>query len=117
MKHLRWLVVAVMSAPAFISPAAQGASLRCNGDLVRTGDTMETVLAKCGEPASKQTSCIPVAEYTDAIGGGHDGTRPVEHYCVNVDRWVYNPGPGQFLTMLRFERGKLTTMTYGARVR
>jgi hypothetical protein len=36
--------------------------------------------------------------------------------CETVDEWTYNPGSGQFFTALRFERGALSSIKYGARV-
>jgi hypothetical protein len=34
-----------------------------------------------------------------------------------VDEWTFNPGYGQFMTTLRFESGKLVSITYGDRVK
>ena len=37
--------------------------------------------------------------------------------CETVDKWTYNPGLGDFYTTIRFERGNITSITYGDRVK
>jgi hypothetical protein len=36
--------------------------------------------------------------------------------CQQVEEWTYNPGYGQFMTMLQFEGGSLKSIRYGDRV-
>lgn len=82
-------------------PAA-AQSFRCKAELVTLGEGKAAVLQKCGEPSFKDSSCRRPA--------------PASEACVPVDEWVYNPGPGQFMTTLRFEAGELKAIKYGDRV-
>ncbi|MGQ5524589.1 DUF2845 domain-containing protein [Chitinimonas sp. PSY-7] len=75
--------------------------LRCNGDSAQVGDNKASVVQKCGEPIARDSYCKP-----------KEGTLA----CQPVDEWTYNPGPGQFLTILRFENGALVSIKYGDRV-
>src|SRR4030067_450904 len=75
-----------------------------------------SVLAKGGEPILKDSVCIPVEPSTTAPGSDGKGTTVIVTPCETVDEWTYNPGSGQFYTTLRFERGTLKSMKYGARV-
>ncbi|GAB3257118.1 DUF2845 domain-containing protein [Chitinimonas naiadis] len=79
---------------------ARAEFLRCNGDLAGIGDNKAAVTMKCGEPVAKDSFC-----------------KPGEGACQRVDEWTYNPGPGQFLTILRFENGVLVSIRYGDRIR
>lgn len=82
-------------------PAA-AQSFRCKAELVTLGEGKAAVLQKCGEPSFKDSFCKSPA--------------PASEACVSVDEWVYNPGPGQFMTTLRFESGELKAIKYGDRV-
>lgn len=105
-------------------PHVRADSLRCEGDLAQIGDKKAAVLKKCGEPMIKDSFCKPVestqtrsgtvaAAATTATG---TNTNVTVVPCEKVDEWIYNPGPGQFLTTLRFERGELVSVKYGDRV-
>jgi hypothetical protein len=59
-------------------------------------------------PAPQTTTPAPV------VAG--NTTNITANACVNVDEWTYNPGFGQFMTMLQFEAGELKSMRYGDRV-
>lgn len=83
---------------------AQAESLRCKGDLVDVGDTKASVVRKCGEPVMKDSFCKPGAVVQ---GAG----------CETVEEWTYSPGYGQFMTTLRFEGGKVSSIKYGDRVK
>lgn len=83
-------------SPCCCLPVAlkQGLSIvRCNGDLAQMGDNKTAGVLKCGEPVAKDSFC-----------------RPAEGACLRVEEWTYNPGTGQFLTMLRFENGVLVSI-------
>lgn len=92
-----WIFIATVSAMTAAAPAA-AQSLRCGTDLVHVGDNKATVQMKCGEPTAKDSFCKPQTK------GG---------VCETVDEWTYNPGAGQFIRTLRFESGKLVSITYG----
>lgn len=94
---------ALLAAALCIALPAAAQSFRCKADLVTLGEGKAAVLQKCGEPAFKDASCrVP------APGAASEP-------CVTVEEWVYNPGPGQFMTTLRFEAGELKTIKYGDR--
>ena len=96
---------------------AQAQSLRCNGDLAQVGDTKYAVLQKCGEPAFKDSFCKPqeVVWFPD---GRHVRVLPPQVLpCQPVEEWSYNPGPGYFVAILRFEAGAVSAIRQGDRVR
>jgi hypothetical protein len=86
-------------------PAAHAEYLRCKTDLVDVGDTKASTLRKCGAPVMKDSFCRPGSAGPNGIG------------CDTVEEWTYNPGYGQFMTTLRFESGKITSIQYGERAR
>ena len=91
-------------------------SLRCNGDLVELGDAKFSVLQKCGDPIFVDTFCRP-ADQVIAPQASFGATTVNVLPCLQVDEWSYNPGAGQFITILRFEAGVVTSIKYGDRVR
>ena len=106
-----------------LSFGASAESLRCKNDFAQIGDSKGTVLQKCGEPMLKDNFCRPAAQTSSidtsapaANGSAGSVTNITVNQCVNVDEWTYNPGYGQFMTMLQFEAGQLKLMKYGDRV-
>lgn len=84
-------------------------ALRCGSDLVEMGDFKADVLIKCGEPFLKDTVYVDDGEQVSSVDKrGH---------CLAIDQWTYNPGSGQFLTVLDFRAGKLVRIRYGGRVK
>lgn len=117
------LMSAVLAVCAVASAGAQTLSFRCKNDLVNIGASKASALQKCGEPVSKDSFCKP-ADTSNALVGDANAnpqakqkTVVVNNTCETVDEWTYNPGVGQFMTTLRFESGKLVTITYGDRVK
>ncbi len=116
-------VLLILATPV----AAETRSFRCKNDLVNLGDNKASALLKCGRPLVQDSFCKPVAVVAVhpvvpaapvAFGSASATTTLVTAgACENVDEWTYNPGPGQFLTTLRFESGRLTSITYGDRVK
>ncbi|QDQ27497.1 DUF2845 domain-containing protein [Chitinimonas arctica] len=100
---------------AFALPA-HAEYLRCKGDLAEIGDGKASVLQKCGEPVYKDTYC-KASQVVSNTGNAPGSTTVNVLPCEQVDEWTYNPGPGQFLTILRFERGELRSIKYGDRVK
>ncbi len=111
------LILAALAVAAF-SGTAHAQSFRCNSTLASVGDSKASVYSKCGEPMMKDSHCRPVPQPVYAPGATIND-RPVAAVaaCENVDEWTYNPGYGQFMTTLVFERGMLTAIKYGDRVR
>jgi hypothetical protein len=69
-------------------------------------------LQKCGEPFFAETFCKPFI-----TGSAADDVPRWVAPCDLVDEWSYNPGSGQFITILRFEAGRMTFIRFGDRVR
>jgi hypothetical protein len=109
----RIMLGATLSMAAFAA-AAQTQTMRCRNDLAQSGDSKAAVLQKCGEPVAKDSFCKPVERPVDPVT-----QRPVPgpSVCEAVDEWTYNPGSGQFLTIVRFESGVLRSIRYGDRVK
>jgi hypothetical protein len=106
------LLAALVAAPA----TAGTTSFRCQNDLVNVGDSKSSVQIKCGQPMLKDSFCRPTT--------GQPVPRPpggakvvINNACETVDEWTYNPGYGQFMTTLRFESGRLVSISYGDRVK
>ena len=97
----RWLAVLLL-------PAAAGAdTMRCGSQLITEGDSIDEVLALCGEPAERRRTWIvrqPRFEY-----GGHDipfqGTEEVP-----VDVWTYDFGASRLMRRVRFVAGKVDSI-------
>lgn len=75
--------------------ALQAATLRCDSALISTGDAGAEVLAKCGEPVSRDF--LGYREMVDAYGF---------HNEVPVEEWTYGPRNGMY-HFLRFEGNRL----------
>ncbi len=123
-------VTVAFLASSFVT-GASAQSLRCKGDLAQIGNSKGTILQKCGEPVMKDSFCKPVQattstapmitpiapEIVNPVGNSTSTTTNVTvNTCQQVDEWTYNPGYGQFMTMLQFEGGSLARIRYGDRV-
>jgi len=122
------VVLAFLASSAFTGASAQ--SLRCKGDLAQIGNSKGTILQKCGEPVLKDSFCKPVQETVSSApvttptvpntsGSSTTATTTTNvtvNSCQQVEEWTYNPGYGQFMTMLLFEGGSLKSIRYGDRV-
>lgn len=90
MKRFLCLLLLLASLPL------SAASLRCGSELISTGDHVNEVLDKCGEPNSRDT--IGYRERIDVLGRFEE---------VRVEEWVYGPRSGMYY-YLRFEANRLT---------
>ena len=96
--------------------AAQTSTFRCQNDLISLGDAKSSVQLKCGQPLLKDAFCKPAdGQPVPRRQGGAQVV--INNACETVDEWTYNPGYGQFMTTLRFESGKLVSISYGDRVK
>lgn len=78
----------------FAGPLNAG-SLRCGSQLVSTGDSIQEVADKCGEPVSRDF--LGYRERLDEWGFRQE---------VMVEEWVYGPRNGMY-QFLRFEGNHL----------
>ena len=100
------MIVAVCSSAA---DAYANSTVRCDGGVVVTGDHVDDVLRKCGEPVSATSS-------SRIVGGGYDHYGyPISTREVIVERLTFDFGYGKFRQTLRFEDGELTSITRGER--
>ena len=82
--------------------AAQPArAFRCGGEIIDKGDTREEVRQACGEPT--------------LVRGVHLRKVLIEkagvYWPIAVDeKWIYNPGPQEFVEILYFYQGKVAEM-------
>lgn len=90
-------------------------AFRCGTRIVTEGDTRDQVLAKCGEPADKQTQR---SVFRRPVVWAHG--RPYyigeDFIEVPVESWVYNFGPNKLMRRVRFENGlvaEIETLGYG----
>ncbi len=94
------IALAGIALPLLLAGGSAGAStLRCGTELVSVGDVAAEVLLKCGEPLTRETVAVESEGDTDTV----------------VERWTYHMGDGQFLKILTFEAGVLTSVENGER--
>ena len=89
---------------------AAAQSLKCGNDFTQLGMSKLDVLQKCGQPLATDSFCKP----TDPARAP---TQSAAGSCEKVEELLYNPGYGQFMTVLRFESGALKEVRYGDRAR
>lgn len=93
---------------ASLAPAGSRAdAFRCGSKLVTEGDTIDDVLAYCGEPAERKRTWIrrqPRFEY-----GGQEIPFPGEE-DVPVDEWTYDLGANRLMRRVRFVAGKVDSI-------
>lgn len=122
----RFLYLLPMSCFVVYSPAHAADSFRCANGLVLVGDSKAAAEMKCGQPVAKNNFCKPTsplennAARVDASGAQSRSTNVTvvaNSVCETVDEYTDSPGYGQFITTLRFESGKLASISYGDRVK
>jgi hypothetical protein len=78
-------------------------TLRCGGQLVTVGMIAPQVVAKCGEPQTKDVEDVPVRVRGRNGAVTSSGT-------TRIERWTYDRRDGTFPALLRFEEGKLKSV-------
>jgi hypothetical protein len=98
----RWVIAAFV---LFVGATATADdSMRCtSGSLVDVGMVADQVVAKCGQPKSKDVEDVPIRTRNANGAVNVIGT-------TRVERWTYERGYGQFPALLTFEEGKLKTI-------
>jgi hypothetical protein len=92
--------------------AAQAESLQCNGQSASEGDSRLSVLYKCGPPLLADNYCAPVF-YPRSIHAIPDPFAGYVAPCQQVEEWLYDRGPGNFIVTVRFRGGIVTSIRYG----
>jgi|SRR5690606_38210107 len=96
------LVLTAVGAAVAMRAAADD-SLVCGNSLVTVGMVESEVVARCGEPRSKQIEDIPIRVRRL---NGTVGDAGIQH----IERWTYDRGYGKFPALLTFEEGKLRSI-------
>ena len=95
--------------PALLAPALAAAdSMRCGSRIVKEEDSIDKVLAVCGEPVSKERTWIQRAPQFE--WGGNDYSFPGRE-DVPVDLWTYDFGPNKLRMRVRFVAGQVQSIT------
>jgi hypothetical protein len=79
-------------------------AMRCGHKLVQLGDYKGDVLARCGEPESVETRTKIVGS---TLHHPHRTLDIQQYEEIQIEEWVYNPGPSRLQQYLRFENGEL----------
>lgn len=108
---------AIALAIAFAVPAPAGA-FRCGNRLVTEGDSMGSVLVKCGSPDVKHVSRSEThtgyRERTVRVRRNMWVTRgAADSATVQIETWIYNMGENRMTRVLTFEDGILTEIAAG----
>ena len=99
-----WLPAALC---LFAAHLAWADTMRCGNKLVVVGDSMATVQALCGAPATVQHG-VKVSETT--VGGAKSDQSQTTGAAVPVETWTYNRGPNQLLVNIRFVNGQVVAI-------
>ncbi len=83
-----------------VSGSAHAQTFDCKGGIASNGDTKADVIAKCGEPAGRDSRQEELVEKIDA-----DTKRKT---IITIDEWTYNPGPDRLMRVITFRNGRLT---------
>jgi hypothetical protein len=77
----------------------------CGGRMISIGDMKSEVLAKCGEPAWKDSHQEELRERRE---GGQE-----HRVFVTVEEWTYDFGPNRFMRIITFRNGVVTDIRSG----
>lgn len=108
-----------------VAQFANADSMRCGNKLVLPGDSMHEVKARCGDPddAMHRTEVRKTVNRVsgpcpDNVNGVKCSSSAVDSVEVAIDEWTYDFGPDRLIQELRFEDGKLVSITnrgYGSK--
>jgi hypothetical protein len=77
----------------------------CGGRVISVGDVKSEVLAKCGEPAVKDSRQEELREKS-----GEDREHRV---FVTIEEWTYDFGPNRFMRIITFRNGTVSDIRTG----
>jgi hypothetical protein len=105
---IKFFLLALIFMMMPVNNAFSISSYRCGDVTVNTGNTIEEVIAKCGEPPSGRR--VDTREVSGTYGGG-----AFTETAKDVETLVYNCGEGTIIHILTFKGGKLTEINTGDR--
>lgn len=82
-------------------------ALRCNRQLVSEGDYTMQVVQKSGEPDYTERRVEYRGTRLRGSGWNPPGLAFETLIPVNIDEWIYNFSPQQFVQLLVFQNGRL----------
>jgi Protein of unknown function (DUF2845) len=97
----------VLLAALLLPTVAPADAMRCGSQLISEGDSIDKVLALCGEPAERKRTWItrqPRFEY-----GGREVPFPGTE-DVPVDVWTYDFGSSRLMRRIRMVAGKVESI-------
>ncbi|NNC20252.1 DUF2845 domain-containing protein [Corallococcus exiguus] len=107
------LVLAGLALPSLVHASA----LRCDNKIVSEGASQLDALAKCGQPATKQSKTEYVTHKVKegARGETRYGEASTEvTTSTTVEEWTYNFGPHRLLQVAIFRDGRLVDVRSGS---
>jgi hypothetical protein len=122
---MKWLGISGLAAAScwlgLHTPPAAADALRCGRKLVSDGDTLYDVRSRCGDPdnAIHRVETRTVTQWVQGQcinGDPRRCGRVVERTIdIEIDEWLYDFGPHQFVSHVLFEQGRLISIVSGAR--
>jgi hypothetical protein len=100
--------VACLFGALLIPSLAAADSMRCGSRIVKDEDSMEKVLAVCGEPVARERTWIQRAPQYE--WGGTEYSFPGRE-DVPVDLWTYDFGSSRLKMRVRFVAEKVQSIT------
>lgn len=107
-----FLPAAIGAVMALAHAPALAQSLQCPGGSVAQGDSRLSVAFKCGQPLLADSYCAPVY-YTGTLRPVPPPIAGLIVPCQQVDEWLYDRGPGNFMATVRFRLATVETITFG----
>jgi hypothetical protein len=95
LKKFIWLLLGL--SLIFIDPAY---ALRCGNEVVQIGDSATKVLHMCGKPTAKEKIKIKKEK---RFNNNADGSK--------ITQWTYNFGSSDFLYIISFQKGVVSSIT------
>lgn len=114
----RAFLVAVLVCAVVSAPAASVEAFRCGSRLISFGIGSSDVSEACGAPSwvdSWEESRLIWIYMPLPMVVGCIGTRLkcATVARIKIEEWIYNNGPTQFVSVLRFENGRLVDIEMG----
>jgi len=112
---MRKIIIAVSCVGLFILFGhTDGYAFRCGNGFASVGDSRTKVALECGQPTSKEkVGAKKTGRYKTREGEIKEGARPhsgsYKEKTKAVEKWYYNCGENDFIYVLTFEGGVLTT--------
>jgi hypothetical protein len=105
MRRTNILLLFLILAAVIPSAGVLAGTLNCGGGIISPGDRSMDVLAKCGQPDSRESHQEELGQKLD------DNTK--QKVFVTVEEWTYNFGPTQFMRIVILKNGVVADIRTG----